>query len=312
MSGPHASETPTAAVGVSDPGPPLRLRAIACEVLARPLYLCAARSRNVVDVQFLRRGLHDTPPVLREQLQAEIDAASAADPPCDAVVLAYGLCGGATAGIEARAVPLVLPRAHDCITLFLGGRSRYQAEFIAHPGTYWYATDQVERVQAGDRAGLLGIGATSDEELASVYGEYVAKYGKENADYLMEAMGAWRSHYDRAAFVDMGVGDSGDAERRARTEADRRGWRFERLAGDLVLLRRLLDGDWAGDFLVLEPGQRLEMSYDEDVVRAAAEAAPRAAAARVTNAVPGLEAAPGADPAPGPDAAPRNASARTH
>jgi hypothetical protein len=277
MSDPHPPARRTApdpedvaAPAVSQARPAMRLRVIACEVLARPLYLSAARSRNVVDIQLLRRGLHDTPPVLREQLQAAIDAAAAGDPPCDAVALAYGLCGGATAGIVASGVPLVLPRAHDCITLFLGSRRRYLAEFTAHPGTYWYAPDQVERVPKGAEApGLLGIGATSDEELASVYAGYVATYGRENADYLMEAMGAWRSHYDRAAYIDTGLGDPGDAERLARNESERRGWRFERLAGDLVLLRRLLDGDWAGDFLVLQPGERLAMSYDEDVVRAA-------------------------------------------
>ena len=34
-------------------------------------------------------------------------------------------------------------------------------------------------------------------------------------------------------------------------------------------MRRLVDGDWgAEDFLVLQPGERLAMSYDEAVIRA--------------------------------------------
>ena len=37
-----------------------------------------------------------------------------------------------------------------------------------------------------------------------LYDTYVAKYGKDNADYLMEAMGEWGKHYDRAVFIDMG------------------------------------------------------------------------------------------------------------
>jgi hypothetical protein len=101
------------------------------------VYLAAASSPHVVDVGLLRRRQDDKPPLLRDLLQVEIDAASAAGQQYDAVVLAYGLCGGATAGIEARGVPVVLPRAHDCITLFLGGRDRYDTEFAAHPGTYW-------------------------------------------------------------------------------------------------------------------------------------------------------------------------------
>jgi hypothetical protein len=242
----------------------MRLLALTCEVLARSVYLCAARSPHVVDVRLNRRGLHDDPPNLRTLLQGQLDEIG---DPCDAVVLAYGLCGGATAGLRAGSIPLVVPRAHDCITLFLGDRDRYLAEFTAHPGTYWYVQDYLERTDDG--GAFAGVGAGSDAEARATHEEYVEKYGRDNADYLMEALGAWRSHYDRAAFVDMGVGDATAVEARARDEAARRGWAFERVAGELMLVRRLIDGDWGqADFLVLNPGERLAMSYDEAVIRA--------------------------------------------
>jgi len=66
----------------------------------------------------------------------------------------------------------------------------------------------------------------------------------------------------------MGVADETVHESAARDEAERRGWAFERLEGSLVLLRRLIDGDWGEDMLVLQPGERLAMSYDDDVVKA--------------------------------------------
>jgi hypothetical protein len=242
----------------------MRLLALTCEVLARSVYFCAARSPHAVDVRLNRFGLHDDPPNLRATLQGELDTAGE---PYDAIVLAYGLCGSATAGLRAGSIPVVVPRAHDCITLFLGDRGRYLAEFTAHPGTYWYVQEWVERTD--EPTAFSGVGAVSDAEVRATYAEYVEKYGKDNADYLMEALGAWRGHYDRAAFVDMGVGDSSAAEARARDEAVRRGWTFDRLAGELLLLRRLLDGEWdEADFLVLNPGQRLAMSYDEAVIRA--------------------------------------------
>jgi hypothetical protein len=243
---------------------PLRLRAIGCDILSRPIHHCAARSRHAVDVVFLRRGLHTEPPTLRGRLQAEIDSTG---PEYDAVVLAYGLCGGATAGLRAGRIPVVLPRAHDCITLFLGGRERYDAQFADEPPTYWYVQDQLER-DDGSAPAVLGAGADSDEALRATYETYLQRYGRDNADYLMETLGQWRSHYGRAAFVDMGIADATAAQARARAEAERRGWRFERLAGDLDLIRRLLDGDWEDDFLVLQPGERLAMSYDAGVVRA--------------------------------------------
>ena len=242
----------------------MRLKCIGCDVLARPIYHCAARSPHVVDVTLFRRGLHSDPPDLRTWLQHEVEATG---PGYDAIVLAYGLCGGATAGLVAREIPIVLPRAHDCITVFLGSRTRYQAESADHPGTYWYVQDYVER-EDGSGGALLGVGATSDAELQAQYEAFVAKYGRDNADYLMEALGSWLRHYDRAVFIDMGVGDASSIEARARHEAEERGWRFERMAGELDLVRRLLDGDWSDDYLILQPGQRLGMSYDRDVVRA--------------------------------------------
>lgn len=244
----------------------MRLHAIACDVMARPVYLCAARSPHVVDVTLFRRGLHADPRDLRTRLQAAIDAVPAG---ADAVVLGYGLCGGATAGIAARAVPVVLPRAHDCITLFLGARDRYEAETRDREPTYWYVADQLERTD-GSRPGAAGTGAggDTDEGLDAVRADYVAKYGEDNAEYLMEVMGAWRAHYRRGAFIAMGVGAEGPAATLARDQAERRGWAFETVAGSLVLLRRLLDGDWNEDVLVLRPGERLAMSYDDGVVKA--------------------------------------------
>jgi hypothetical protein len=59
------------------------------------------------------------------------------------------------------------------------------------------------------------------------------------------------------------------AEARARDDADRRGWQFAKLAGELLLVRRLIDGAWdPADFLVLQTGERLAMSYDDGVIRA--------------------------------------------
>ena len=245
----------------------MKLKCLSCEALTRLVYLCAARSPHIVDVELFRIGLHNEPPNLRAQLQARIDAVNGQ--PYDAIVLAYGLCGQATAGLKARDIPLVIPRAHDCITLFLGDRVRYLEQFENNPGTYWYAMDYIQRREGKGTALSLGAGVDSDN-IQGVYDEYVEKYGQDNADYLMEVMGAWQNHYNRAAYIDMGVGDGSVIELQTKEEADRRGWTYDRVAGDLVLVRRLLNGDWENDFLVVEPGQQITMAYGDEVVRSEA------------------------------------------
>lgn len=240
----------------------MRLKCIGCEVLARPLYLSAAYSRHTVDIEMLRYGLHQHSNDLRSRLQAAIDAAE--EKGYDAVLLAYGLCGKSTDGLRARSIPLVLPRAHDCITIFLGSRQRYRQEFEQTPGTYWYVQDYIER---DDGTGAsLSIGANTAGDAEDVYASYVEKYGQDNADYLMEVMGAWQSHYSRAAVIDLGVSDGSSVEQRARADAGRRGWNFEKLRGDLGLVQRLVNGDWDEDFLVVKPGQAIKMTYDEGII----------------------------------------------
>jgi hypothetical protein len=247
----------------------MRLKCIGCDALARLIYLCAAHSPHLVDISMLRLGLHRKPADLQERLQREIDNVTherlESGLKYDAIVMVYGLCGRATAGITARDIPVILPRAHDCITLFLGSRARYKEQHENQPGTYWYSPDYIER---GSQDGTLNaLGADDAINIEEEYDRYVAKYGQDNAEYLMQMMGAWRSHYQRAAFIDMGVGDSHLVEGKAQEEAARRGWNYERVAGDLVLVRRLLNGDWdSEDFLTLQPGQKLAMAYDERVI----------------------------------------------
>jgi hypothetical protein len=239
----------------------MRLLARTCEVLARPVYAAAATSPHVVEVRLNQRGLHGNPPNLQTILQAEPDEVAT---PYGAVVLAYGLCGAATAGLRSVHVPLVMTRTHDCITLLLGSRRRYAGEIAAHPGTYC-VQDYLE--VTSDGSAFASLGPSSDADARATHAEYVERYGADNADALMEVMGAWRAHYDRAAWIDLGIGTDDVAEERARGEADTRGWRFERLAGELALIRRLVHGDWdAEDFLLAGPGEAIAMSFDEAVV----------------------------------------------
>jgi hypothetical protein len=115
----------------------------------------------------------------------------------------------------------------------------------------------------------LSLGAAeAGTELNATYAEYVEKYGRDNADYIMSIMGAWQEHYQRAAYIDMQIGDGSEVEQRARDDAQRRGWNFERLQGDSVLIQKLLYGEWEKDFQVIRPGERLKMTYDEAVIGA--------------------------------------------
>lgn len=241
---------------------PKRLKCISCEVLSRPVYRYASETPHIVTVEIIEKALHNRPDRLRELLQERINASSG--PAFDAVILAYGLCGKAVEGLQAGAIPLVIPRAHDCITLFLGSRERYRQEFDREPGTFWFIPSYMER-DSGETADLfLGPGLTSDWNVS--YQELIEKYGEDNAAYLIDAMGDWRSNYRRAAFVPGSRDNSEHLEKRAREQAEENKWSFEVIMGNRRLIKKLLFGVWDQEFLLIPPGHRVTMVGDERVI----------------------------------------------
>ena len=243
----------------------MRLQLVLCDMLMLPAETLAADSPHEIVMSDLSASLHVEPLPLRDRIQEEIDRIEAEDPDVDAILLGYGLCGGATGGLTSKRVPLVLPRAHDCVTIFLGSRERYMREQESAPGTYWFTEDNVKRGNAF-MGWLLGDSERS-EGMKSTYEEYVEKYGVENADYLMEALGEWQQHYSRGAFIETGMAPDDVAKERAQQETENRGWRFETVLSDLGIIERLLEGEWNEDFLVIQPGETVAQSYDDDVVK---------------------------------------------
>lgn len=241
----------------------MKIKLIACEIAFRELCLCVAEARNVVDVQFLPKGLHDIPNKdMMARLQAAVDKANEGD--YEAIVLAYGLCNNGTVGLRSPRVPLIIPRAHDCITFFLGTRQRYRQHFDNNPGTFYRSPGWFER-------NFANVEGTVMEKLGlnKTYEEYVAKYGEENAKFIMETMGNLLRNYKQITYINTGVADALHYERQAREEAQKKGWKFEQLEGDTRLLQRLLNGEWdAADFLVLKPGETLGPSNNEDIFAA--------------------------------------------
>jgi hypothetical protein len=239
----------------------VRLKLISCEVLYREICDAVAHSPHQVDVEFLTKGLHDVAGAgMCCQLQAAVDRVDAGRH--DAVLLGYALCGNGVAGLEARNLPVVIPRAHDCIGLLMGSRHRYEEFFTANPGTYFRSTGWLERGQTIEQ---LSIRSKTGAGLS--FRELADKYGEENARYLYEELHRYRANYNQLVFIETGLEPDSRFEDQARREAGEKGWRFTKLAGDLNLFRRLAGGDWGGeDFVVAQPGWRFVASYDGRII----------------------------------------------
>lgn len=265
------TDHPTRHVTSSGSGLPQqkRLKFLGCEILYREACALVSRCRHRVDVEFLRKGLHDLEtPDMVARIQQSIDAVDPAE--YDAILMGYARCNDGLVGVEARDLPLVIPKAHDCITLFFGSRAAYRAYFDAHPGTYYMTTGWAERngfeegqyaTPAYGQSGVMGkLG------LADSFEQLVEKHGRENAEYIWQTVGDWRQHYTHMLYLEMGTCDETPFIELARQRAGENGWSFHARAGDWTLLQKLFDAQWDEDFVIVRPGEQIVARNDEEVL----------------------------------------------
>ena len=242
----------------------MRLKLICCEIYFREICSVVAESVNTVDFEFMPKGLHDLETgKMLERLQECVDQTPADG--YDAVLMGYALCNNGVAGLRARSAPLVIPRAHDCISVLMGDRLLYKEYLSAHPGAYYRTTGWCER---DDSTGVDGVTVPQSLGLFQSHEELVAQYGEENARYIMEVMGDPMAHYDRITFISVGLACEEPFRQRAREEAKQKGWTFDEVKGSLDLVRKFVDGQWDDDFLVVQPGQAVAASHDDGVLKA--------------------------------------------
>jgi hypothetical protein len=244
----------------------MRLKLIACKALYRELSLITATGKNFVDVTYLRQGLHNTPALLRDAVQKEIDLVDSGDDlhtykneysrrEFDAILLGYGLCSNGLTGISSKKYPLIIPRVHDCVTLFLGSQEKYLEYFNAHCGTYWYNASWIENA--------LTPSKKTEEEMHEYYAE---RYGEENADFLIEA--ELTSNYNRCAYVKWDELPFPEYERYTREAAEFNNWNFDLVSGNSSYLRDFLDGKWDEKrFLTVPPGRKTEPDYTGEIIK---------------------------------------------
>lgn len=242
----------------------MRIKLIACEALYREFLIAAAKSPFIIDITFMPFGLHDRPADLRSAIQKEIDESEGGN--YEYVLLGYGLCSRGTAEVKARTIPLVVPRAHDCITFFLGSRARYQQEFSANPGTYYYSAGWIERKDGEVKQGYFE--ENKEKERKDRYQEYIEKYGEDNAKFLIEQESQWLDHYTRAAFINTDVGNIEAYRKFTQQLAHDHDWEYQEINGDTSMIEHLTNGKWDNeDFLMVKPGQTIIESFDEHVLR---------------------------------------------
>ncbi|MDR2642057.1 MAG: DUF1638 domain-containing protein [Planctomycetaceae bacterium] len=241
----------------------MRLKLIVCEILFREINFVVSCSPHEIDIEFLTKGLHDLGKEgMFERLSEVFNNVGIG---YDAVLLGYGLCNGGVVGLRAGCVPIIIPRAHDCITLFMGDRRKYWEYFSANEGVYFQTTGWIER--GGELTQKLPDSIATKLGINFTKSELIERYGKTNAEYLYEKLSGLK-HYKKTTFIEMGIEPDDSFENFAKLDAQKRNLEFEKIKGDLSLLKKLVNGDWnETEFLIVKPGEKIAFSYDDDIVK---------------------------------------------
>jgi hypothetical protein len=204
---------------------------IACNIMKEEL---THAQTDGVSIVYLEQSMHRTPQKMKGAIQEEIEKTEKWDG--DQIVLAYGLCSNGIVGIRANRHPLLIPKVHDCITLFLGSNDRYMEEHHREPGTYYLTKGWIE-----EKKSPLGI-----------FEEYCQRHGRETAEWVIREE---LKNYTRIALVESELGVEERHRQHARENARFLRLKCEEIQGSLDFFRKIIRGPWDKDFVVLKPGE---------------------------------------------------------
>ena len=213
---------------------------IACRVLELELEALKAENPHIETI-YMDQNYHRTPHFLPELLQAKIEEVKES---AKQIVLGYGLCSNAIVGLVPPSQGLIVPQAHDCITLFLGSKEKYNKLFQQSPGTYYLTPGWLKEQK--DPLGMLE-------------NEYIPKLGREIAEW-----GAREEirHYDSISLIDTQAVDISPYRERAKENARFFEKRYSEIKGDSSLLRKIIFGPYdREDFFLLQAGEQIKQSW---------------------------------------------------
>jgi len=245
----------------------MRLKFICCDVMTRMACLAVANSKNIIDLEFVPLNQHVEPEKLQANLQGIIDKVDESGEDYDAIILGFGLCGNSTDGLKSERYKIIIPRAHDCCTLFMGSAEAFLARFKEHLSAAWSSHGYIERdddiCRKTDAPNTLGTDMP--------YEVMVEKYGEENAKMIYDSLHPLQLDEPHIYIKVDPFEDLGCYEmflQKIKADEQLRGYKKEidTPVGSMRLVNMLVDGNWNEEFYIVEPGNMIEPSYELESV----------------------------------------------
>lgn len=203
-------------------------KVIACGIF-QP-YINQLSLSDQYDWTFLKIRQHNQPKQLTEAIQNEINQSLN----YEKIIILYGVCGGALLPLYTKDIPLVIVRVHDCMSILLGSKQRYDALTQQNKSLNWscYALKK-------------------DHYVNDTLSKWEELYDEETIEYLKSILIPEKDFYI-----------SFDMEEEKEYLHDEENI----LKGDLSFLNDILHLN-SSEILYVYPHQRIKQTLDEEVIK---------------------------------------------
>ncbi|HHU31586.1 MAG: DUF1638 domain-containing protein [Zhaonellaceae bacterium] len=182
---------------------------------------------------FVRKELHRSP----EKLHAEIQQLLNETNGYELIILGFGLCGNALNDIKTTNCPVIMPRIHDCVPVFLGSKAKYETLHKENMRTFYYVS--------------------SMDMVREDYERSLAKYGLNKSKRLFAAM---FKNYNRFLYIHTNNSRNNKAYEEVQNFASIVELPCDEIKGSLDYLEKLINGPWDKEqFITIPPFSTIKM-----------------------------------------------------
>lgn len=211
----------------------MRIKVIACEVMQ-------AEIENLMpipdrDFEFVSMDFHLYPQKLKVELQRLIDASQN----YQKIILAFGLCGGAANGLISKTSELIIPRVHDCISIFMCSDTCRAFDFQKEMGTFYLSNGWM----------------ITEKSILSDYQRIYDRFGEKKARRMLENM---YDGYKKVLFIETSAEPKDMLIEQSREIAKLFEAEYQTVKGEIGFIERIITGPWDEDnFITLLPMQEI-------------------------------------------------------
>lgn len=229
------------------------IKIIGCSIFKNRLQKILKENFLDIDIEFINMKNHLDPEKLNKLIKEEI-VKSEDEKKYEKIILLYGLCGNSTVGLSSK-LPLVIPKVHDCCSIFLGSSKKFYQLFESKLSSEWYTSDYLEEVQK------------IKEEDSNFHMSYkflklddlIKTYGEDNGNYLYEMFNTMEKEL-------IFIKTSHKNDQKNISKLSKQYSNLELMEGDLKIFYDIIGNKYNDEILYLNSGEKICCTFDINVI----------------------------------------------